>query len=107
MRGHKNEKSDEINLMQKFEIKPKGYKKELELYTLEKNLVAGAKKLKFNGRLGYQEMFQMLPFRLTNSQLNVIYSVIKDVEGQQYTFDDLRDQIKHSTSRAKWGILSV
>lgn len=104
---HENRRSEEINYMQNFEIKPKAYKKELQLYTLEKNLVAGAKKLKFNGKLGYHEMFQMLPFRLTNSQLNVIYSVIRDVEDQQYSLDDLRDQVKHSTSRAKWGILSV
>ena len=104
---HENKKQEEVNYMPRFDIKPKGYKKELQLFCLEKNLVEGAKKLKFNGRFGYQELFEMLPFRLTGNQLNVIYSVIRDVDEHGYTLEDLKQKVQQSTSRAKWGVLSV
>lgn len=102
-----NRKDEEIKYMSLFGVKPKGYKKELQIYCLEKNLMVGAKKLKLKGRLNYQEVFEMLPFRLSSNQMNLIYSAIQEIGKPEYTLDDIRKQVQVSSSRAKWGTLSV
>ncbi len=102
-----NRKQEEIKYMPMFGIKPKGYKKETQIYCLEKNLTVGSKKLKFNGKLNHQEIFDMLPFRLTSSQMSVIYSAVQDIGKPEYTLDDLRKQVQISDSRAKWNVLQV
>ena len=102
-----NRKPEEIKYMPMFGVKPTGYKKELQIYCLEKNLMVGAKKLKFSGKLNYQEVFDMLPFRLTSNQMGVIYSAVQDIGKPEYTLDDLRKQVQISSSKAKWNILPV
>jgi len=102
-----NQKQEEIKFMQRFKVHPKGYKNNLQIFCLEKNLIQGTKKLKLNGRLGYQEIFEMLPFKLTASQLSVLYSVIKDSETAKYTLHELKKEVESSPSKAKWNVLSV
>jgi len=102
-----NRKQEEIKYMPMFGVKPTGYKKETQIYCLEKNLMIGAKKLKFNGKLNHQEIFDMLPFRLTSNQMSVIYSAVQDIGKAEYTLDDLRKQVQISDSRAKWNVLQV
>ncbi|MDI6826473.1 MAG: ATP-binding protein [Candidatus Aenigmarchaeota archaeon] len=102
-----NRKPEEIKYMPIFNIKPNGYKKELQIFCLEKNLMVGAKKLKFNGKLNYEEVFEMFPFRLTANQMSVLYSAVQDLGKPEYTLDDLRKQILISSSKAKWSTLSV
>jgi len=102
-----NKKLEEIKHMPKFGIKPKGYGKNVEIFCSEKNLIQGAKKLKFNGRLEAQEIFEMLPFRLTAGQLSIIYSVIKNAEHEKYTIEDIRKKVEKSKSRSKWNVLNV
>ena len=102
-----NKKPEEIKYMTQFEIKPKDYRKNLQIFCLEKNLIEGAKKLKFKGKLNYQEVFDMLPFRLTSNQMGVIYSAVQDIGKPEYSLDDLRKQVQISSSKAKWGTLSV
>ncbi len=102
-----NRKPEETKYMPTFKVKPRAYKKELQIYCPEKNLIVGAKKLKFKDKLNYQEVFHMLPFRLTANQMSVIYSAVQDIGKPEYTLDDLRKQIQIAKSKAKWGVLSV
>jgi len=102
-----NRKPEETKYMPMFGIKPKAYKKELQIYCPEKNLMVGAKKLKFKDKLNYQEVFEMLPFRLTANQMSVIYSAVQDIGKPEYTLDDLRKEIQIAKSKAKWNVLSV
>jgi hypothetical protein len=102
-----NKKPEEIKYMPEFEVKPKDYRRNLQVLCLERNLTVGAKKLKFKGKLNYQEVFEMLPFRLTSSQMSVIYSAIQDIGKPEYTLDDIRKAVQVSDSKAKWGTLSV
>ncbi len=103
-----NEKQEEIKYMEKYGIQPKNYKKNIQVFSLEKNLAQGMKKLKLNGRLTPTEIFELLPFKLTSSQLNIIYSVVRESEpGKKYTINELKKEIMKSTSRAKWNVLTV
>jgi hypothetical protein len=103
----KNKKPDEVKYMSNFDVKPKDYRKNVNVYCLEKNLIEGAKKLKFKNKLNYKEVFEMLPFKLTSNQMGVIYSAIQNIGKSEYTIDDIRKQVYASSSRSKWGALSV
>ncbi|MBD3155730.1 MAG: DUF87 domain-containing protein [Candidatus Aenigmarchaeota archaeon] len=103
-----NKKREEIKYMERYGVKPKGYKKDLQIFSLEKNLSQGMKKLKLNGNLTPKEIFEMLPFRLTSSQLNIIYSIVRETEDQKrFTIEELKKEILKSKSRAKWNVLTV
>lgn len=102
-----NRKPEETKYMSTFKVKPRAYKKELQIYCPEKNLIVGAKKLKFKDKLSYQEVFDMFPIRLTANQMSVIYSAVQDIGKPEYTLDDLRKQIQIAKSKAKWSVLSV
>lgn len=103
-----NKKREEIKYMERYGIKPKGYKRDLQVFSLEKNLSQGMKKLKLNGNLTPKEIFEMLPFRLTSSQLNIIYSIVRETEDQKrFTIEELKKEILKSKSRAKWNVLTV
>ena len=71
-----NDNPEELKYSERFEVIPKGYKKEVEVYCLEKNLIEGAKKLKFPARLTSSEIYEMLPFRLSGAQMNIIYNAL-------------------------------
>jgi hypothetical protein len=103
-----NKKRQEIKYMERYGVEPKGYKKDLQIFSLEKNLSQGMKKLKLNGNLTPKEIFEMLPFRLTSSQLNIIYSIVRETEEQKrFTIEELKKEIIKSKSRAKWNVLTV
>ena len=106
LREH-NRKPEETKYMSLFGIKPRDYRKSLQVFCLEKNLTIGAKKLKFKSKLNYQEVFEMLPFRLTSNQMGLIYSAVQDIGKPEYTLNDIRKQVQISKSKAKWGTLSV
>ena len=106
--GKPNDKQEEIKYMEKYGVEPKGYKKDLEIFSLEKNLEQGMKKLKLDGNFTPTEIFEMLPFKLTSSQLSVIYSIVRDTEtAKKYTIDELKKEIMRSNSKAKWNVLTV
>jgi len=102
-----NENKDEIKYMQRFGITPKGYRKAINMFSLEKNLTEGVKKLSFNGKLSHDELFDMLPFKLTAAQMGIIYSAVQDLGKETYTLDEIEKAVRMSTSRARWSVVSV
>jgi len=102
-----NKKQEEIKYMPVFDVKPKGYSKEIELYCLDKNLTEGARRLKLRGKLTHQEILDMLPFRLTSTQLSVIYTSVMDSEKQEYTLDEIKREVIKNKSPSKWSVISV
>lgn len=102
-----NKKQEEQKYMPLFDIKPKGYTKEIELYCLDKNLTEGARRLKLRGKLTHQEILDMLPFKLSSTQLSVIYTSIMDTENKEYNLDELKKEVMKNKSPSKWSVISV
>ncbi|MEM0473650.1 MAG: ATP-binding protein, partial [Candidatus Aenigmatarchaeota archaeon] len=102
-----NKKQDELKYMPLFEITPKGYAKEIELYCLDKNLTEGARRLKLRGKLTHQEILDMLPFKLSPTQLSIIYTAVSDSEKQEYTLDELKREVMKNKSPSKWTVIPV
>ncbi|MCD6403549.1 MAG: ATP-binding protein [Candidatus Aenigmarchaeota archaeon] len=102
-----NDNPEELKYVERFEIEPQGYEKEVEVYCLEKNLIEGAKKLRFPGRLTSSEIFEMLPFRLSGAQMNIIYNAARNLDALDYTLDDLIKEVEFVKSKTKWSVISV
>ena len=102
-----NKKQDELKYMPLFEITPKGYGKEIELYCLDRNLTEGARRLKLRGKLTHQEILDMLPFKLSPTQLSIIYTAVSDSEKQEYTLDELKREVMKNKSPSKWTVIPV
>jgi len=103
----KNDNPEELKYAEKFDVKPKSYSKFVNVYCLEKNLIEGASKLRFSGRLTHHEVFEMLPFKLSPGQMNVIYFATRNLEALEYSLDDLIKEVEFVRSRSKWNVISV
>jgi len=103
----KNTNPEELKYAERFEIKPKSYSKNTNVYCLEKNLTEGAKKLRFSGKLNHHEVYEMLPFRLSGNQMNIIYNAARNLDAIQYSLDDLIKEVEFVKSKAKWNVISV
>ena len=102
--GEKNKISEEQRA--KFEVEPKSYK--IEEYTSDAGLNSAAKKLLFSEQnLKAQDIVEILPTSLTNSQLGILYTAIKELEGKNYTLDDILSFCSSSDSKAKWGLINL
>src|SRR3989338_661028 len=100
-------KEEEKKYMPKFEIEPKGYNKEVDIYCLEKNLTENARRLKFRNKLTHQEILDMLPFKLSSTQLSIIYSIVSDSENEEYTLDEIKREVMKAKSQSKWNVIPV
>jgi hypothetical protein len=94
-----NRNKDEMSLMKNYGIKPKGYK--------ERVAVMGTDKIKLNTRLTSEELFQVLPTKISSSQKGLLYSAVKNLEGTEYNLRDIIDEVHASKSNAKWGLISL
>lgn len=89
----------------KFEIEEKGYKAKLLSPNTEIN--RNAINISFSDRnLKPKELEQLIPTSLTNSQLGVLYKVLKDLEGD-YDLDKIIDESTQADSKAKWNLVSM
>ncbi|MCS7135226.1 MAG: ATP-binding protein [Candidatus Aenigmarchaeota archaeon] len=102
-----NKKQEEIKYMPIFDIEPKGYSKNIEIYCLDKNLTEGARRLKLRGKLTHQEILDMLPFKLSPTQLSIIYTAVTESEKQEYTLDELKREVMKNKSPSKWTVIPV
>ncbi|MEM5799737.1 MAG: ATP-binding protein [Candidatus Aenigmatarchaeota archaeon] len=102
-----NKNQSELKYMPLFDINSKGYVKEVELYCLDKNLTEGARRLKLRGKLTHQEILDMLPFKLSPTQLSIIYTAVSDSEKQEYTLDELKREVMKNKSPSKWSVIPV
>ncbi|MFH8080479.1 MAG: ATP-binding protein [Candidatus Aenigmatarchaeota archaeon] len=102
-----NKKQEEIKYMPMFDVEPKGYAKNVEIYCLDKNLTEGSRRLKLRGKLTHQEILDMLPFKLSPTQLSIIYTAVTESEKQEYTIDELKREVMKNKSPSKWSVIPV
>ncbi len=97
--ARKNTRDSETRFMARFGVEPKSYKGQIRLFDI--------KCLKLDSRVGAQEIFQMLPAKLSSSQKGILYSVLKNLQGKAYTFRDIIDEVAASPQHSKWGMISI
>ncbi len=97
--AQKNTRESESRFMESFGIEPKSYKGQIRLFDI--------KGLKLDSRLGAQEIFQMLPAKVSSSQKGILYSALKNLQGRDYTLRDIIDEVAASPQHSKWGLISI
>lgn len=97
-----NRKENEISQMETFGIEPKSYKKNIQIFDLGlRNPV------KLNSKLTTDEIFEMLPTKISSSQRGLLYSAIKNLERKDYTLRDIIEEVDSIESNVKWNLISM
>lgn len=103
-----NSNKKEIELMEGFEIKPKGYDNIVEFSPyLNINPEADRRFVIDITKISARELSEALPTRLPPSQKALIMEAIKTARSYgSYTIDDIINLINQSDSKAKWNIIA-
>ena len=100
--AYENKRENEINQMETFGIKPKAYKKQVEIFDM------GLRNpIKLDSKLSPDEIFEMLPTKISSSQKGLLYSAIKNLEGRDYTLRDVIDEVELIESNVRWNLISL
>ncbi|NIP40932.1 MAG: DUF87 domain-containing protein [Candidatus Aenigmarchaeota archaeon] len=97
-----NRKEEETRLMEGFGIESRSYKKNVQIYDL-----GGRNPLKLDSRLTTDEIFEMLPTKISSAQRGLLYSAIKNLEGKDYTLRDVIEEVSSIETHAKWSLISL
>lgn len=102
-----NEDKKDIERMSTFDIKPKGYLKQVVEFSpdLSSNPMAVPLKLDVKN-LNSRELINLLPAKLSNTQLGVLYSTLKNVD-RKIDLNELMYQLELEENPSKWTLISI
>jgi len=100
--------SAEKDKVVKFGLEPKGYLRQIQEFSPDIEANPDAKPLKLNSKnLTPTELIQMLPAKLSSSQLGVLYSALKNLGGNA-NFNELVFELEISEeSSSKWTLINM
>ncbi len=100
--AEENKKENEVSQMEAFGIEPKSYRKNVQVFDL------GLRNpIKLDSRLTTDEIFEMLPAKVSSAQRGLLYSAIKNLEGKDYTLRDIIEEVDSIESNVKWNLISM
>ena len=99
--GERNTEKEDKERMTKFGVKPKAY----PVREYGDPSMPGLTPLRLPNNLTQQELVQLIPGKLNNTQLGILYSAIKGLE--QLNFDTLLLSLEAEESSAKWSIINL
>jgi len=92
--------------LEKYNLKPKGYIKEIHEYSPDTIVNTDCKPLKLSMRdLTPNELIHLLPAKLSNAQLGCLYSSLKELD--IIDFDSLILQLEQEENNAKWTLIHI
>jgi DNA helicase HerA-like ATPase len=97
-----NRERKEARFFSRFGIEARGYRDQVRLFG-----VSSGNPLRLNSRLRAEEIFQMLPASLSSTQKGLLFSVLRNLEGKDYTLRDIIEEVSNSNSQAKWNLVSM
>jgi len=107
---HPNLEKNELDLMKRFGVKPKGYGNAVVQYSPDCNANPDALPLHLDEiNLDLKDLLDIIPSKLTGVQKGILYQAIKETkEGKRvYLLDDIIQQIKKAKSSAKWNLIPL
>lgn len=104
--GVENDEIDE-EARDTYRIEGKGYP--VKQFSPNTDLNEQAEKLTFSSRnLSAKELQQIVPTNLTNSQLGVLYTALRELKKRDsYDLDDLVETCTEQDSKAKWNLINM
>jgi len=92
---------EDVERLKFFDLKPKSYP--INEYG-DPTLTQG-KQLKLSNKMTQQELVQMIPTRLTGTQIGILYSALRNID--QVNFDTVIASLNAEESNAKWGLINI
>ena len=83
----------------------KGYIKQIKEFSPDTAINPEAKPLRLSANLNPSELIHLLPARLSNAQLNCLYSAIKNIDNLD--FDQLILALQNEDSNLKWNLINI
>ncbi len=99
-----NDNVSDIEKMGRFSEKPKAYKKKVEMYG-DTKLDPEAKPLRLNQNFSATELVDMLPAKISNNQLGILYTAIKNLD--DLNFENLLFELASSENSQKWNLINM
>jgi len=95
-----NTEPKELKYCERFDVQPKSYASQVEMFSVENN------RLRLDSKLTADELFQCLPVKVSSTQKGLIYSALRNLSGKEYTLRDIINEITSIPSQAKWNLIS-
>jgi uncharacterized protein len=99
-----NDSKKELALMAKYAIKPKSFGRRVVVYG-DAQIDSDFKPLTLSDSITPEELINLLPTKLSNNQLGLLYSVTKDL--QVVNLDTLLKLLEADESNLKWNLVNV
>ncbi|VVB51038.1 DNA double-strand break repair helicase HerA [uncultured archaeon] len=100
------EENDEYDLMMKYGVKAHSYADVLTEYAVNTTINEGAKKIALPSTFDLMELAEIMPMKLGDRQQSILYNVLKDLEGRQYTLEELIKSVGEEPNPSAWKVLS-
>lgn len=102
-----NDNKFDLERMSIFDIKPKGYLRQVVEFSADLSSNPTAMPLKLDVKnLNSRELINLLPAKLSNTQLGVLYSTIKNVD-KKIDLNELIYQLELEENPSKWTLISI
>lgn len=98
-----NKNKDETKYNERFGIEPKSYRDQVNMF----NIGNSPRSIKLSSKLDANEIIEMLPAGLSSGQKGILYSALRNLEGKEYTLQDVIEEVANSNSQAKWNVVSM
>ncbi len=101
-----NDNKKDREQMIRFGIQPASYTNHIVEYSPNTDTNPAAIQLKLDSsKLEASELIHLLPAKLSNMQLGILYSALKNLD--KIDFDSLLLELEHEESSAKWTIINI
>ncbi|MBU0953197.1 MAG: ATP-binding protein [Nanoarchaeota archaeon] len=97
----RNTTKEEVALAKQFDIVPKDYRDRIRILN-----ISGKQSLKLSIPQTAQELWQMLPAKISAAHKGILYSAIKALNGH-ITMKGLIEEVSENASNAKWNLVSL
>lgn len=108
---HVNTNRKELDLMHRYDVKPKNYAEKIVEYTPNTLVNPNAKNFSISiNSLTAQEIANLTPMKVGGTQLGILYNAINEVKkenSKDYDLDDIRANLESVNSSAKYGLLAA
>jgi hypothetical protein len=98
---------ENLDKLKKLDLKPKGYPSQVQEFSPDVQTNPECKPLKISNKdLSPVELIHMLPAKLSNAQLGILYSSLKNI-GNKADFDELLLELENEDSSVKWTLINI
>ncbi|MEA2054828.1 MAG: ATP-binding protein [Candidatus Thermoplasmatota archaeon] len=105
---HPNLDKNELEMMKRFDVKPKGYGGNIVQYSPGNGANPDSIPLYLDEiNLELNDLLDVMPSKITGVQKGILYQAIKEVSEKKriYLLEDIIDNLKEAKSSAKWNLI--